>query len=226
MTLEELKKQLEEGKLTQEQFDEMVRILGLELNPDPDPEPQPEQDPEPQPEQDDIDKLIEKAVDRATNKLGNENKALREKLEKLKKTKLSAEEIAEEERREKETALAEREAAVKAAENRMFALKQIKKIGLDSGDETAIQIVDLVMGEDEDAISENVSALKKLVDSLVAVEVDKAFKSTGRVPGKGKSGGTQNNPFSKDTYNLTEQMRLLQENPELAEQLKMEAGVN
>ena len=218
MTLEELKKQLEEGKLTQEQFDEMVRILGLELNPDPDPEPQPEQD--------DIDKLIEKAVDRATNKLGNENKALREKLEKLKKTKLSAEEIAEEERREKETALAEREAAVKAAENRMFALKQIKKIGLDSGDETAIQIVDLVMGEDEDAISENVSALKKLVDSLVAVEVDKAFKSTGRVPGKGKSGGTQNNPFSKDTYNLTEQMRLLQENPELAEQLKMEAGVN
>lgn len=218
MTLEELKKQLEEGKLTQEQFDEMVRILGLELNPDPGPEPQPEQD--------DIDKLIEKAVDRATNKLGNENKALREKLEKLKKTKLSAEEIAEEERREKETALAEREAAVKAAENRMFALKQIKKIGLDSGDETAIQIVDLVMGEDEDAISENVSALKKLVDSLVAVEVDKAFKSTGRVPGKGKSGGTQNNPFSKDTYNLTEQMRLLQENPELAEQLKMEAGVN
>ena len=218
MTLEELKKQLEEGKLTQEQFDEMGRILGLELNPDPDPEPQPEQD--------DIDKLIEKAVDRATNKLGNENKALREKLEKLKKTKLSAEEIAEEERREKETALAEREAAVKAAENRMFALKQIKKIGLDSGDETAIQIVDLVMGEDEDAISENVSALKKLVDSLVAVEVDKAFKSTGRVPGKGKSGGTQNNPFSKDTYNLTEQMRLLQENPELAEQLKMEAGVN
>lgn len=218
MTLEELKKQLEEGKLTQEQFDEMVRILGLELNPDPDPEPQPEQD--------DIDKLIEKAVDRATNKLVNENKALREKLEKLKKTKLSAEEIAEEERREKETALAEREAAVKAAENRMFALKQIKKIGLDSGDETAIQIVDLVMGEDEDAISENVSALKKLVDSLVAVEVDKAFKSTGRVPGKGKSGGTQNNPFSKDTYNLTEQMRLLQENPELAEQLKMEAGVN
>lgn len=218
MTLEELKKQLEEGKLTQEQFDEMVRILGLELNPDPDPEPQPEQD--------DIDKLIEKAVDRATNKLGNENKALREKLEKLKKTKLSAEEIAEEERQEKETALAEREAAVKAAENRMFALKQIKKIGLDSGDETAIQIVDLVMGEDEDAISENVSALKKLVDSLVAVEVDKAFKSTGRVPGKGKSGGTQNNPFSKDTYNLTEQMRLLQENPELAEQLKMEAGVN
>lgn len=218
MTLEELKKQLEEGKLTQEQFDEMARILGLEPEPNPDPESQTEPD--------DIEERIQKAIDRATNKLGNENKALREKLEKLKKTKLSAEEIAEEERREKETALAEREAAVRAAENRMFALKQIKKIGLDSGDETAIQIVDLVMGEDEEAISENVSALKKLVDSLVSAEVDKAFKSTGRVPGKGKNGGTQNNPFSKDTYNLTEQMRLLQENPELAEQLKAEAGVN
>lgn len=218
MTLEELKKQLEDGKLTQEQFDEMARILGLEPEPNPDPKSQTEPD--------DIEERIQKAIDRATNKLGNENKALREKLEKLKKTKLSAEEIAEEERREKETALAEREAAVRAAENRMFALKQIKKIGLDSGDETAIQIVDLVMGEDEEAISENVSALKKLVDSLVSAEVDKAFKSTGRVPGKGKNGGTQNNPFSKDTYNLTEQMRLLQENPELAEQLKAEAGVN
>lgn len=220
MTLEELKKQLEEGKLTQEQFDEMVRILGLEPGPNPDP------DPDPQPEPDGLDKIIEKAVDRATNKLGNENKTLREKLEKLKRTKLSAEEIAEEERREKETALAEREMAVRTAENRMLALKQIKKSGLDSGDETAIQIVDLVMDEDEEAISENVSALKKLVDSLVSAGVDKAFKSTGRVPGKGKSGGTQNNPFSKDTYNLTEQMRLLQENPELAEQLKAEAGVN
>lgn len=218
MTLEELKKQLEDGKLAQEQFDEMARILGLEPEPNPDPESQTEPD--------DIEERIQKAIDRATNKLGNENKALREKLEKLKKTKLSAEEIAEEERREKETALAEREAAVRAAENRMFALKQIKKIGLDSGDETAIQIVDLVMGEDEEAISENVSALKKLVDSLVSAEVDKAFKSTGRVPSKGKNGGTQNNPFSKDTYNLTEQMRLLQENPELAEQLKAEAGVN
>lgn len=219
MSIEELKKQLEEGNLTQEQFDEMVRILGLEV------EPNPEPDPEPQPEPDDIDKLIKKAVDRATNKLGNENKTLREKLERLKKTKLTAEEIAEEERREKEKALDEREAAVKAAENRMFALKQIKKSGLDSGDETAIQIVDLVMGEDEDIISENVTALKKLVDSLVAAEVDKAFKSTGRKPGKGQSGGTQNNPFSKDSYNLTEQMRLLQENPELAEQLKAEAGI-
>lgn len=137
MTLEELKKQLEDGKLTQEQFDEMARILGLEPEPNPDPESQTEPD--------DIEERIQKAIDRATNKLGNENKALREKLEKLKKTKLSAEEIAEEERREKETALAEREAAVRAAENRMFALKQIKKIGLDSGDETAIQIVDLVM---------------------------------------------------------------------------------
>ncbi len=218
MTLEELKKQLEEGKLKQEQFDEMIRILGMEPEANPSAEAQSEPD--------DVDRLIEKAVDRATNKLGNENKLLREKLEKLKKTKLSAEEIAEEERREKETALAEREAAVKSAENRMFALKQIKKIGLDSGDETAIQIVDLVMDEDEDAISENVSALKKLVDSLVAAEVDKAFKSTGRVPGKGKSGGTRDNPFRKDTYNLTEQMRLLRENPELAEQLKAEARTN
>lgn len=227
MTIEELTKQLEEGKITQEQFDEMARILGLNPNPDPNPEP------EPKPnagsasgdESDNLEEIIARAVDKATNKLGNENKRLKDSLEKLRKRKLTAEELAETERQEKEDALAEREAAVKAAENRMLALKLIKKSGLDSGDETAIQIVDLVMGEDEEAISENVTALKKLIDTLVAREVDKAFKSTGRKPARGKSGGAQNNPFSKDSYNLTEQMRLIEENPALAEQLKAEAGV-
>ena len=108
----------------------------------------------------------------------------------------------------------------------MFALKQIKKIGLDSGDETAISIVDLVMGDDEETIIENVGTLKKLVDTLVAHEVDKAFKSGGRTPAKGKGGGaSQNNPYAKDSYNLTEQMRLEGENPELAAQFKAEAGV-
>ena len=35
----------------------------------------------------DFEKLIQKAVDRATNKLGNENKKLREQLETIKKEK-------------------------------------------------------------------------------------------------------------------------------------------
>ena len=41
----------------------------------------------------DFEKLIQKAVDRATNKLGNENKKLREQLDAIKKEKLSEEEL-------------------------------------------------------------------------------------------------------------------------------------
>lgn len=222
MTLEQLKQQLDEGSITQEQFDTIVKALNLA---DPEPTPDPNNNPTPDPEPEDIEKIISRAVDRATNKLGNENKKLREQMEKLKRKKLTDDELIEMERKEQEDALAERESAVKKAENRLFALSQIKKIGLDSGDETAISVVDLVLGEDEDEICANVATLKKLVDALVANEVDKAFKSSARVPQKGKSGGGQNNPFAKETYNLTEQMRIMQENPELAAQLKSEAGV-
>lgn len=224
MTLEQLKQQLDEGSITQEQFDAIVKALNLT---EPEQTPEPGNDPAstPEPEPEDIEKIISRAVDRATNKLGNDNKKLREQLEKLKRKKLSDDELTELERKEQEDALAERENAVKKAENRLFALSQIKKIGLDSGDETAISVVDLVLGEDEDEICTNVATLKKLVDTLVANEVDKAFKSSARAPQKGKSGGGQNNPFAKETYNLTEQMKIMQENPELAAQLKSEAGV-
>lgn len=222
MTLEQLKQQLEEGKITQEQFDTISQALNLN---EPNPTPEPNSDPTPDPIPEDIETIISRAVDRATNKIGNDNKKLREQLEKLKRKKLTDDELAEIERKEQEDALAERESAVKKAENRLFALSQIKKIGLDSGDETAISVVDLVLGDDEDEICSNVATLKKLVDTLVANEVDKAFKSSSRTPQKGKSGGGQNNPFAKDTYNLTEQMKIMQENPELAAQLKSEAGV-
>lgn len=137
MTLEQLKQQLDEGSITQEQFDTIVKALNLA---DPEPTPDPNNNPTPDPEPEDIEKIISRAVDRATNKLGNENKKLREQMEKLKRKKLTDDELIEMERKEQEDALAERESAVRKAENRLFALSQIKKIGLDSGDETAISV--------------------------------------------------------------------------------------
>lgn len=47
----------------------------------------------------------------------------------------------------------------------------------------------------------------------------------GALGGKGGSEGT-NNPFAKETTNLTEQARLFRENPEQAKQLAQAAGVN
>ena len=92
MTLEQLKQQLDEGSITQEQFDTIVKALNLA---DPEPTPDPNNNPTPDPEPEDIEKIISRAVDRATNKLGNENKKLREQIEKLKRKKLTDDELIE-----------------------------------------------------------------------------------------------------------------------------------
>lgn len=220
MTLEELKALLESGAITEAQYKAMCKQFGFEEEPEPQPEPEPKPD--------DADKLLEKkiqqAVDRATNKLGNDNKALREELEKLRKEKLTAAELKALEDEEKEKNLAEREAAIKAAENKLYAVKAIKKAGLDDGSETALDILALVNAGDEESIDTNIKALKALVDKLVKAEVDKTFKGIGRNPEKGAGGGDNDNPYAAGSFNFTKQMELERTNPELAKKYKAAAG--
>lgn len=49
------------------------------------------------------------------------------------------------------------------------------------------------------------------------------FRGAKPPEGGGGGGGGQKNPWSKDTFNLTEQGRILRENPELAKQLQAAA---
>lgn len=215
MTLEQLKALLEGGQITQEQYDDMVEKLGLKEEPPADP---------PKDDQEALRKLIQAEVDRATNKLGNTNKQLREELEKLRKEKLTAEELAKLEAEERDKNLADREAAVKAAENKVYAMAAIKKAGLDDGSEAALEILALVNATEQADIDTNVKALKALVDKLVKAQVDATFKNNGRNPNKGGGEPTVDNPYAAATYNLTKQMELEATNPELAKQLKAAAG--
>lgn len=219
MNLEELKALLDSGAITDEQFKAMCKQFGFEIE---------EDKPEDKPEDKDAEKLLEKkiqqAVDRATNRLGNDNKKLKEELEKLRKEKLTADELKALEDEEKEKSLAEREAAVKSAENKLYAVKAIKKAGLDDGSETALDILSLVNGNDEESIDANIKALKSLVDKLVKAEVEKTFKGNGRKPEKGSEGSMDDNPYSSNSFNLSKQMELELKNPELAKKLKAAAG--
>lgn len=220
MNLEELKALLEDSKITQEQYDAMLKALGLEEG---------KVDPPTDPPADDAEKLMEKkiqsAVDRAVHKYANENKGLKEELEKLRKEKLTAAELKALEDEEKEKNLADREAAVKAAENKLYAVKAIKKAGLDDGSETALDILALVNAGDTESIDSNIKALKALVDKMVKAEVEKTFKSNGRNPEKGAGGGSDDNPYmAGKTFNLTKQMELERTNPELAARYKAAAG--
>lgn len=227
MNLEELKALLESGAITKEQFEAMCKQFGFDI---PEDKGDGKDEPDDSEDDDDKDKLLEKkiqqAVDRATNKLGNDNKKLKEELEKLRKEKLTAAELKEIEDAEKEKDLAEREAAVKAAENKLYAVKAIKKAGLDDGSETALDILALVNAGDEESIDSNIKALKALVDKLVKAEVEKTFKGSGRSPEKGSSGVEGDNPYLPGaTFNLTQQMELETSNPTLAAQYKAAAGI-
>lgn len=170
-----------------------------------------------------LEKLIQAKVDRLTARLGKEKADLQKEVDKLKREKLSDEEIKQLEISEKEKALAERERALLDKENRLYAIKAIKAAQLDDGSDKSLELVDFVMSDDTETIDKRVKAFGDLVRKLVTAEVDKKFKSNGRIPNTGSSGGGNNNPFSKESFNLTEQMRILSENPELAKQLQATA---
>lgn len=224
MNIDELKALLAAGKITKEQFTAMAKALDPDYQ-EAEPTPEPDKTPEPVPDPDpDIEKMVQRAVDRATNKLGNENKKLRQQLDALKKAKLTEDEAADLNRQEREEALAERERALQEKENRLYAIKTIKAAGLDDGSDTALELVDFVMGSSEEDIQARVKAFGGLVKKFVKAEVDKTFKQHGRDPEQG-TGGSTKNPWAKDTYNITQQMQLELTNPELAKQLKAAAGV-
>lgn len=132
-----------------------------------------------------IEALIQRAVDRATNKLGNENKKLRSELDAAKKANMDADEVKKFELSEKEKEIAEREQALKDKENRLFAIKAIEEAGLGDGKGASLTIVDFVMADTEAAITEKVKAFDGLVKGLVQAKVDAMFKANGRTPGVG-----------------------------------------
>lgn len=133
----------------------------------------------------DLESLIQRAVDRATNKLGNENKKLRGEIETLRKANMNDAEIKKLEIEDREKELAERDKALTDRENRLTAIKAIKEAGLDDGSDASLAIVDFVMAEDENAIRERVKTFNALIERIVKSKVDGVFKANGRTPGVG-----------------------------------------
>lgn len=223
MDLEQLKKLLAEGKITQEVFDELSKKLKDDDDNKKDDDDKKKDDDKK--DDDDLERKIQSIVDRATNKLGNENKNLREQLEKLKKEKMSDDERKQYELTEKEKEIQERENELKAKENRLYAIKAIKKAGLDDGSDTSLELVDFVLGEDEQTIDARVKAFNSLVKKVVKAEIEKVFKENGGEPPKGGKNENIENPYKKETFNLTKQMELELKDPELAKRLQAQAGI-
>lgn len=234
MKLSKLKELLKNGSISQEEYDGMEKTAEDDTMGDPpagdsgkgDPGSGPDKDDPEDP--DDLDARIaaavKRAVDSVANKLGNQNKKLKEDLEKERKKNLSAEELKQLELQEKETELARKEQEIRDKEKRMYAIKALKKAELDDGSEETLDLVEFVLGEDETAINLKVKALKEFAQRVAKNTTDGIYKSNGRTPGKGNTGGTSDNPWSKDSWNLTKQMELEINSPELARTLKAGSG--
>lgn len=225
MNKEKLDSLVASGAITQEEYNEMLSKLGGNENGLQEKGQEETKQKEVNTfDEEKLEKLIQAKVDRLTARLGKEKAELQKEVDKLKREKLSDEEIKQLEISEKEKALAERERALLDKENRLYAIKAIKAAQLDDGSDKSLELVDFVMSDDTETIDKRVKAFGDLVRKFVTAEVDKKFKSNGRTPNTGSNSGSGNNPFSKESFNLTEQMRILSENPELAKQLQATAN--
>ena len=229
MKLTKLKELLKSGAVTQEEYDEMSKTAEDDTKADPTEDSPEDEPPEDEPLEDDLEtkiaKAVQSAVDRATNKLGNENKLLKDKLEKTRKEKMTAEELRQVEIQEKEDELARQQAEIQMEKNRMHAIKALKKAGLDDGSEETLDLVEFVLGKDEPAIDLRVKALQKFAQRVAKNTTDGIYKANGRTPGKGNAGGGKDNPWIKESWNLTKQMELELNDPELAKTMKASAGI-
>lgn len=85
-----------------------------------------------------------------------------------------------------------------------------------------VELLDYLIGEDEASTLANLSTLEKVWEDEKKKLVDQQFRQNGREPHKPPSGSqyTGKNPWKEGSINLTEQARIMKENPQLAEQLK------
>ncbi|HBC94402.1 MAG TPA: hypothetical protein DCZ10_16255 [Pelotomaculum sp.] len=87
-----------------------------------------------------------------------------------------------------------------------------------------VELVSYFVGQDEDTTVSNITALENIWQQAIEKAVEQKFKDNGRTTPPGGGGGSgQKNPWKKETFNLTEQGRLLRENPELARQMMAQA---
>jgi hypothetical protein len=144
----------------------------------------------------DLERLLQAKLDKAMAEERKKSANLQKELEKMKKEKMTADELKKYDDEKRANELAERERVIAEKENRYYAVGAIKKAGLDDGSDTAMKIVDLVLGANSEEIDTKVAALNELVNKLVDGKVNEKFKSAGRTPGGSNS---TDNEHKKDT---------------------------
>ena len=165
-----------------------------------------------------VRKLIQSETDKVRTEYSKKLKDAKAEAERLAKEKMTEEEKAEFERQKLQKELEEKERALLERELNLLAVDLLTEAKM------PLEFKEFVVGADEEQTREKVSTLKKLWNAQLEKAVQERFKEKGRDPhDTSGSGDTVKNPWSKEHFNLTEQARLLRENPELAATLRQMA---
>ena len=162
--------------------------------------------------QEELEKIVKERVAR-------EKKATEEAVEEAKKlAKMNEEEKAKYELEKLQSELAEYKKKEAFYGLSKEASKMLSEHNIHADDE----LLDFVVKDDAEANKLAVESFIALVNTKVTDGVKQALSGTPPKASGTPSGGAKN-PFNKDTFNLTEQAKLLKENPELYKQLKAQA---
>jgi hypothetical protein len=227
MNIEALKQQLAEGKITQEQFAaELKKLLEAGTITQEEHDAAAKVDPgtgggtlNAEQVQAMIAEAVKKAEQSAGDKVRTEYaaklKAEQDKLDELRKAKMSDEEKAKFEKEKFEKELKEREDALNMREVALHTIDKLTEAKL------PLSFKDfLVSGTKEDA-EKNIIAFQTAWQAAIKAEVETKFKQGGGKPPGGQ--GATSKKWAEMT--LTEQGKLLKENPEQAKALALAAGV-
>lgn len=168
---------------------------------------------------DEVRKLIQSETDKVRTEYSKRLKEAQAEVERLKAEKMTEEEKAKYEQEKLQKELQEKEQALLQRELNLLAVELLNEAQM------PLEFKEFVVGVDEQQTREKVSTFKKLWTDALERAVQERFKEKGRDPyDTSGSGDTVKNPWSKEHFNLTEQGRILRENPELAKQLMAAAG--
>lgn len=154
----------------------------------------------------------------------NSQKAEQEKQDAIQKaiarTKMSAEERAKAEQKDREDAVKKKEQEL----NHRLRKVQTQSMLIDKGITT--DLLPLVMGADDDETSQRLDLLDRYVNKKVQEATEKLMR--GKQNPTNGSGGITNvpaseNPWTKENWNMTKQQRIYTQNPELAHQMILTA---
>lgn len=174
---------------------------------------------------DELNKMLQSETDkRVTQALKTQKEKLLEEVkDTIKKERDEAKRLAKltEEEKNREL-LNKREAELKAREEELL-LKSVKleAVNIMNDKKIPVSLVNFVATGNAEETLKNIDVLDKAFKEAVELAVVERLK--GKTP-KGSSNSGQINPFATETFNLTKQGELFKENPELARQLKAQAG--